>query len=221
MRGSLPNAVTQATSGSGALPQNSAISAWQVHIDSPAPLSSYYYNPLVPLWHAFRAKQVAHYIQEFGKAVVQPSCLRDTPTYTHQIVPFANPGWDAQKFAVEESLAGLKDIRLGVSLYGEASYGDSFGSWYAQRQRLSAAHTGPQAYGVTEFHPLKGMDPNEWRKTLNAHQQRGAAFVSFFMEPRWEGQRAERGHNIFSIDPQNPQFQSNALYRAAQEALKH
>ena len=153
--------------------------------------------------------------------MVQPSCLRDTPTYTHQIVPFANPGWDAQKFAVEESLAGLKDIRLGVSLYGEASYGDSFGSWYAQRQRLSAAHTGPQAYGVTEFHPLKGMDTNQWRKTLNAHQQRGAAFLSFFMEPRWEGQRVERGHHIFSIDPHNPQFQSNALYRAAQEALKH
>ena len=74
---------------------------------------------------------------------------------------------------------------------------------------------------MTEFHPLKGMDPNEWRKTLNAHQQRGAAFLSFFMEPRWEGQRVERGHNIFSIDPQNPQFQSDALYRAAQEALKH
>ena len=221
MRGSLPHAGTQATAGSGASPQNSAIPAWQVHIDSPAPLSSYYYNPLVPLWHAFRAKQVAHYIQAFGKAVVQPSCLRDTPTYTHQIVPFANPGWDAQKFAVEESLAGLKDIRLGVSLYGEASYGDSFGSWYAQRQRLSAAHSSPQAYGVTEFHPLKGMEANEWRKTLNAHQQRGAAFLSFFMEPRWEGQRVERGHNIFSIDPQNPQFQSTALYRAAQEALKH
>lgn len=221
MRSSLPHAGTQATAGSGASPQNSAIPAWQVHIDSPAPLSSYYYNPLVPLWHAFRAKQVAHYIQAFGKAVVQPSCLRDTPTYTHQIVPFANPGWDAQKFAVEESLAGLKDIRLGVSLYGEASYGDSFGSWYAQRQRLSAAHSSPQAYGVTEFHPLKGMDTNEWRKTLNAHQQRGAAFLSFFMEPRWEGQRAERGHNIFSIDPQNPQFQSDVLYRAAQEALKH
>ena len=192
---------------------------WQVHIDSPTPLSSYYYNPLVPLWHAFRAQQVAQYIQAFGEAVVQPSCLRDTPSYTHQIVPFANPGWDAQKFAVEASLAGLKGIRMGVSLYGEASYGDSFGSWYAQRQRLHTTRTGPQPYGVTEFHPLKAMDASEWRKTLQAHERRGAAFLSFFMEPRWEGQRVERGHNIFSIDPQNRQFSSDALYRAAQQTL--
>lgn len=220
MRGHLPDAGTQPNAESGSAPQNSAVPAWQVHIDSPAPLSSYYYNPLVPLWHAFRAKQVAQYIQDFGKAVIQPSCLRDTPTYTHQIVPFANPGWDAQKFAVEESLAGLKDIRLGVSLYGEASYGDSFSSWYTQRQRLSTLPHGPQAYGVTEFHPLKGMDANEWRNTLNAHQQRGAAFLSFFMEPRWEGQRVQRDHNIFSIDPQNREFQTDTLYRAAQEALK-
>ena len=196
-----------------------AAAPWQVHIDSPTPLSSYYYNPLVPLWHAFRAQQVAQYIQAFGEAVVQPSCLRDTPTYTHQIVPFANPGWDAQKFAVEASLAGLKGIRMGVSLYGEASYGDSFGSWYAQRQRLHTTRTGPQPYGVTEFHPLKAMDASEWRKTLQTHERRGAAFLSFFMEPRWEGQRVERGHNIFSIDPQNRQFSSDALYRAAQQTL--
>ncbi|WP_233195146.1 beta-galactosidase [Acidovorax sp. 62] len=212
LTGHLPQTATQAAP---------AAAAWQAHIDSPAQLSSYYYNPLVPLWHTFRAKQVARYIEAFGKAVVQPSCLHNVPTYTHQIVPFSNPGWDAQKFAVEESLAGLHNIRLGVSLYGEASYGDSFGAWYAQRQRLRAPRSGPEAYGVTEFHPLKGMDATEWNKTLQAHQRRGAAFLSFFMEPRWEGQRVERGHNIFSIDPENQQFRSDALYRAAQQTLEH
>ncbi len=212
LTGHLPQTATQAAP---------AAAAWQAHIDSPAQLSSYYYNPLVPLWHTFRAKQVARYIEAFGKAVVQPSCLHNVPTYTHQIVPFSNPGWDAQKFAVEESLMGLHNIRLGVSLYGEASYGDSFGAWYAQRQRLRAPRPGPEAYGVTEFHPLKGMNAAEWSKTLQAHQRRGAAFLSFFMEPRWEGQRVERGHNIFSIDPENQQFRSAALYRAAQQTLEH
>lgn len=212
MRGRLPAAVQEHATSAG--------SAWQTHIDSPAELSSYYYNPLVPLWHTFRAMQVAQYIEGFGEAVIQPSCLHHVPAYTHQIVPFANPGWDAQKFAVEQSLVGLKNIRLGVSLYGEASYGDSFGHWYAQRQRVRVQRNGFEAYGVTEFHPLKGMDAIAWSKTLQAHQKRGAAFLSFFMEPRWEGQRAQRGHNIFSIDPENSQFHSDALYEAARQTLE-
>jgi hypothetical protein len=41
------------------------------------------------------------------------------------------------------------------------------------------------------------------------------------MEPRWEGRRVERGHNIFSIDPENGQFRSDDLYRAAQQTLEH
>ncbi|RLJ38456.1 beta-galactosidase [Acidovorax sp. 106] len=211
----------------GTLPTSTPLpSEWQAYMDGPAEQSSYYYNPLVPLWQAFRAQQVADYIENFGRQVVLPSCLAGTPTYTHQIIPFTNPSWDAQKFAVETSLAGLPTTGLGVSLYGEAAYGNSFAQWYAQRQ-ATARPTAPgkpasqqaNGYGVTEFHPLKPMTAKALMRTLDQHSQRGAKFLSFFMEPRWEGQRVERGHNIFSIDPQNPQFGSDVLYPAVQKAL--
>lgn len=38
-------------------------------------------------------------------------------------------------------------------------------------------------------------------------------------QPQGKLVRVERGHNIFSIDPQNRQFSSDALYRAAQQTL--
>lgn len=199
---------------------------WQAYMDGPAEQSSYYHNPLVPLWHLFRAQQVADYIEDFGQQVVQPSCWAATPTYTHQIIPFTNPSWDAQKFAVEASVSGLPNTRLGVSLYGEAAYGNSFAQWYAQRQRALTQGLLSQpkslqgsGYAITEFHPLKPMDPKDVAHTLEQHSRRGATFLSFFMEPRWEGQRVERGHNIFSIDPQNPQFGSDVLYNSMQRAL--
>lgn len=211
----------------GTLPTPTPLpSEWQAYMDGPAEQSSYYYNPLIPLWHAFRAQQVADYIENFGQQVVQPSCMAATPTYTHQIIPFTNPSWDAQKFAVETSVAGLPTTRLGVSLYGEAAYGNSFAQWYAQRQAtqtpVAPGKPAPKpvsGYGITEFHPLKPMTPKDFARTLDQHRQRGAKFLSFFMEPRWEGQRVERGHNIFSIDPQNPQFGSDVLYPSVQKAL--
>ena len=49
--------------------------------------------------------------------------------------------------------ANSTDIELGVSLYGEPTYGTSFFNWLD-----SSPH---KHYGVTEFHPLKAMDPKE------------------------------------------------------------
>jgi hypothetical protein len=187
-----------------------AEAALQAHIDLPAEQSSYYYNPLVPLWHRFRQQQVVDYLQ-FMNGVVNPSCLADTPHYTHQIIPFSNPGWDANKYAIEASLQPLQGIRLGVSLYGNAAYGAVFSRWYGQ--------TGHAGYGVTEFHPLKAMDAPAVQQMLGQHAQRGAEFVSFFLEPRWQGKLVERGHNTFSFGPENTQFGSAALYQAVQQVL--
>ena len=189
-------------------PAGAALAA---HIDLPADQSSYYYNPLVPLWHAFRAQQVVDYLQFFD-AVVQRSCLAGTPRYTHQIVPFANPGWDANKFAIQASLQPQGSLRLGVSLYGNATYGEVFSGWLAR--------SGHRTYGVTEFHPLQAMDGPQLQGVLAQHAAQGAAFVSFFLEPRWQGQRVERGHNLFSFDPQNPRFGSDRLYQAARYSLQ-
>lgn len=179
----------------------------QAYIDTPADRSSYYYNPLVPLWHAFRGQQVLAYLRFFDDVVGQ-SCLTKTPRYTHQIIPFANPSWDAQKFAIDASLRNTTNIRLGVSLYGDATYGPDFPAWYN-----TTTHRG---YGVTEFHPLKALSTAELKKVLDQHAQRGAEFVSFFLEPYWQGKRVPRDQNLFSLDPQNTKFGSSELYEAVQ-----
>lgn len=179
-------------------------------VDLPADQSSYFYNPLVPLWHAFRGQQVVDYLEWFG-GVVEQSCLARTPRYTHQIIPFTNPGWDENKYAIAASLQPLKSIRLGVSLYGEPTYGTSFGDW------LSGS--GQAQYGVTEFHPLKAMTPAAVQAMLRDHERQGAAFISFFLEPRWKGALVARGHNLFSLDPDNPKFGSDQLYRSLQTTL--
>ncbi|MDB5847606.1 MAG: hypothetical protein JWP29_1358, partial [Rhodoferax sp.] len=187
-----------------------ATATLQAYVDQPVAESSYYFNPLVPLWHSFRAQQVAAYLRYFD-GVVGASCLADTPRYTHQIVPFTNPSWDANKFAIQTSLQKMGTVRLGVSLYGEASYGSSFANWYG-----STVHGG---YGVTEFHPLKAMNATALQQVLDRHAAQGAEFLSFFVEPQWHDQLVARGHNIFSFDPENARFGSDRLYAAMQQLL--
>lgn len=181
------------------------------HIDFPRDRSSYYYNPLVPLWHAFRERQITRYLAFFDDQVRQ-SCLADVPRYTHQIIPFTNPSWDASRFAIQDSLRPHGSLRLGVSLYGEPTYGTSFTQWLRR--------SGQSRYGVTEFHPLKAMDPQALTEVFDMHARQGAEFLSFFIEPEWEGQRVPRGHNIFSFDPHNRQFGSDVLYRSVQTGLR-
>ena len=183
----------------------------QGHLDMPTPLQSYYYNPLAPHWLAFRRLQVARYLQYFD-GVVADSCLKATPRYTHQILPQANPGWDENKFAVGDTLRTQGDLRLGVSLYGNASYDPDTAKWLGK--------SGQHAYGITEFHPLRAMDATELRRVLSLHGRRGAKFLSFFLEPAWQGQAVERAHNAFSFDPRNAQLGSDQLYRAMQKVLQ-
>ncbi len=183
----------------------------QAHIDMPAPQQSYYFNPLVPLWHAFRGQQVVDYLRFFD-GVVGQSCLAGTPRYTHQIIPFTNPGWDANKFAIDASLRHTGGIRLGVSLYGDATYGTGFARWYRA--------TGRGSYGITEFHPLKALDAPALKQVLEGHAARGAQFLSFFLEPYWQGQPVARAHNLFSFDPGNARFGSAQLYQAMREDMR-
>ena len=183
----------------------------QASIDWPVEQSSYYYNPLVPLWHAFRGQQVVDYLQ-FFQGVVNQSCLAGTPHYTHQIIPFVHPTRDAHKFAVQKTLASSNHLRLGVSLYGNAAYGDSFLQWYGK--------TSHKSYGAGEFHPLQAMDASAVEQMLNRHAANGAAYLSFFVEPRWQGKLVPRSsNNLFAFDPENAQFGSAQLYQSVQERL--
>jgi hypothetical protein len=177
----------------------------EAHVDQPQDLKTYIFNPLVPLWHEFRGDQVVRYLAHFERQV-RASCLRDHELYTHQIAPFANPSWDATKFAVDASLQAAGGLRLGVSLYGEPIYGTSFFDWLATSKH--------RRYGITEFHPLREMSPDEMRSTLQAHRQRGARFLSFFLDARPLSMRTESQLNVFGIEPGNRNFGSDKLYEA-------
>jgi len=178
--------------------------------DEPQERASYYFNPLAREWLAFREAQVVKYLQFFNHLVAQ-TCFLDTPRYTHQIVPQFNPSWDSSRYAAGATLQRQNNLRLGVSLYGESSYGRSFGDWLAQRPK------GP--YGVTEFHPLKAMGPQQLGQVLNQHRRQGAKFVSFFLETRWQTERVSSMPNLFSFDPDNPRYGSDQLYLGMRELL--
>lgn len=184
--------------------------AVSVAIDEPRNLAAYYYNPLAREWQLFRQAQVLRYLKHFDELVAD-SCMADTPRYTHQIGPQFNPGWDAGKYAVDASLQPRSTPRLGISLYGEASYGASFSDWLRQSRARS--------YGVTEFHPLRALDTGQLRRVLVGHRQQGAEFLSFFLETRWQGQRVRPQPNFASFDPDNPSHQSGQLYTSMQAVL--
>lgn len=179
------------------------------YFDEPRDQADYYFNPLAREWQAFRETQVVQYLQYFSSLIAQ-SCLSDTPRYTHQIVPQFNPGWDSSKYAVNASLQPMKNLHLGVSLYGETSYGSSFADWYQK--------TGHTSYGITEFHPLQAMSPEQLGSVLTRHHESGARFLSFFLETRWQEQRVSTTPNLFSFDPDNRQHASDRLY-ASMKAL--
>ena len=182
--------------------------AW--FIDGPGELSSYFYNPLAAMWHDFRGGQVVRYLAHFDRHI-RHSCLADTPVYTHQILPFINPGWDRHRFEVDASLRKTGPTRTGISLYGDAAYGAGFDEWFAS--------SGLSSYGVTEFHPLKAMSAPELGAVLERHRERGADFVSFFLEPRGLTDGRGAGANLFSFDPRASRFGGDTLYRATRETL--
>lgn len=192
------------------LPPHQATSSFPFHLDQPRDLYSYYYNPLVPLWLEFREKQVKDYIDFFGRLLAE-SCLSHVPRYTHQIFPYANPSWDSNKFSVGLSLKAGESTLPGVSLYGDTTYGNSYLSWHQRSPR--------QPYGITEFHPLKPLDAQTMENVIEAHRRSGARFLSFFLEPRWQGAATPRNHNIFSFDPDNPKFGSDVLYHSLQKVI--
>ncbi len=180
-------------------------------IDHPAPLSAYYYNPLVPLWHDFRKTQVSNYLNHFG-IIAKSKCIKPELIYSHQILPFANPGWDENKFSVGRDLGVPPNLRLGVSLYGEASYGTSFFDWYSASRR--------DAYGVTEFHPLKAMDAQTLNRVLDQHYRMNAQFLSFFTDSAGLDENSTDSLNIFSFTRHNKNAGSNVLYESIREILR-
>ena len=184
----------------------------QFWIDAPQGERAVFYNPLVPLWHAFRNQQVVDYLTHVDRLLAD-TCLADVPRRTQQIYPAEQAGWDATRFASEASLRPFNGVRLGINLYGEASYDDSFFDWLARSRQ--------PAYSVTEFHPLRAMGAAELRRLLERHRAHGAETFSFFVHPPAPGgTRTEPLANPFAFDPANPRHGSDALYRAMQQVMQ-
>lgn len=181
------------------------------NIDLPKDKASYFFNPLAVLWHAFRGQQVGQYLAHFGH-VAAGQCIEGARVFSHQIVPFANPDWDQSKYATDEGLSVPPTLRLGVSLYGEASYGDSFNQWFKA--------TGRSGYGVTEFHPLQPMTSPMLDQLLSTHKHNGAIFLSFFIDAFGLSDDPSYMKNPFSFDPHNSQSGSIDLYAAVRDVLK-
>ena len=180
------------------------------YVDEPRDQADYYYNPLAREWQTYRELQVVQYLQYFNNIIAQ-SCLSDVPRYTHQIVPQFNPGWDSGKYAVNSSLMPQPNLQMGVSLYGETSYGKSFFDWHKK--------SGNASYGITEFHPLQSMSPQQLGTLFQLHHENGARFLSFFLETRWQERTVSTMPNLFSFDPGNHQHESNQLYTSMENLL--
>ena len=105
----------------------------------------------------------------------------------------------------------MNNLRTGVSLYGETSYGRSFADWFRKYPRRD--------YGVTELHPLQPLNTPQLQGLLNQHRMNGARFVSFFLETRWGDQRVSTMPNLFSLDPENAQHGSDVLFESMRSLL--
>jgi len=180
-------------------------------VDSPQDRLALFYNPLVTDWNDFREQQVADYIQGFSEHIGH-GCLSRVPRFAHQLNPHANPSWDANRYAVERSLQRMPGLSLGVSLYGEDTYGPLVGQMLRRY-----GHT---AYGVTEFHPLVALSPQRLEKVLTMHRRQGARFLSFFMEARPEDATGTQSSNEFSFDADNTAHGSDALYHSLRQLLQ-
>jgi len=186
-------------------PPDARVAFW---IDAPTEDQPLSYNPLVPLWLAFREQQVVRYLEHFDQ-LLGHGCLADVPRNTQQIYPAEQAGWDESRFASAQSLLPFGQMGLGINLYGEATWDEAFFDWLARSRQ--------PGYSVTEFHPLRAMDAAELRAVLERHRAHGARRLSFFLHPpQADGSMA----NPFALDPANPAHGSDALYRAMQQVLE-
>lgn len=176
-------------------------------IDTPADERAVFYNPLVPLWHAYREQQVRDYLAHFDQ-LLQHSCLGELPRRSQQIYPAEGAGWDASRFAADASLRPFGQVQLGINLYGEATGDDSFFDWLAR--------SGQPGYSITEFHPLEALDGPQLGALLERHRRHGARTLSFFLHP--PGAAGEVA-NPLALDPANPANRSDVLYRSVQQLM--
>ena len=177
-------------------------------LDLPRAGQDLYYNPLARDWNRFRAQQVRDFLGAFH-AVARQAGLPADKLYSHQILPEVNASWNAQLFAIGDTLDGSAPWKTGLNLYGGAT--DS--AWVRDflRQR------GIRGYGVPEFNPQQWKREGVHLAAMQSHYDAGARFVSpyyFSVVPQRFKGGAEHGVNRMELAPDNPKDGSDRFYRA-------
>lgn len=177
-------------------------------LDLPRAGQDLYYNPLARDWNRFRAQQVRDFLGAFHTVARQAGLPADK-LYSHQILPEVNASWNAQLFAIGDTLDGSAPWKTGLNLYGGAT--DS--AWVRDflRQR------GIRGYGVPEFNPQQWKRDGVHRAALQSHYDAGARFVSpyyFSVVPQRFKGGGEHGVNRMELAPDNPKDGSDRFYRA-------
>ncbi len=186
-----------------------------VNVDGPAPLTPLFYNPLAQLWLEYRRKMVADYITSFAKIAGQ-SCLSHDIIFSHQILPQLNSSWDADLLAADASQLPNPAYRPGATLYGGATYGQSFFDWKNAE--------GWTDYGVSEMNPRFNFPVTEFEAMFEAHRRNGARFIApYFMSitPDRVAPPAGFGLNEFKISPENHRLGSDLFYQAISDTMRH
>lgn len=151
------------------MPQGGMPPSLSGYVDWPPDYVSVFYNPLEPLWQAWREAEVRGYITHFAR-MVNASCLGPGLAFSHQITPQLDSSWNPDLFAVAASQRPSPDYLPGSTLYGGAAFGDAF----FDMQRSLGWHE----YGVSEMHPTFAMSQEAMRAMLERHRLAGARFVA-------------------------------------------
>ncbi|MBF5004028.1 beta-galactosidase [Diaphorobacter caeni] len=186
-----------------ALPEASTLEGVEYWLDRPKSLQDVYYNPLAREWDAFRAFQVNALLDRFYR-IARSEGIPAELLYSHQIVSESNGAWNPVLFASDSSVSNTTPWRTGINQYGASPYAFEY---------LKKKHI--RAYGVPEFNPLQGANPEAARNAFVQHYQAGAKFVSpFFLSVVPARLRAPDDKRHFDIAPDNPNDGADTLHSA-------
>ena len=187
------------------LPEAHQLAGVEYWLDSPKPLQDVYYNPLAREWNLFRAQQVNQLLARFYR-IVRAEGIAPELLYSHQIVPELNGSWNPVLFESGASISNTSPWRNGVNQYGASTGMIRFLNDRKVR-----------AYGVPEFNPLQGRNPEAVRQAFVQHYQAGAKFVSpFFLSTIPERLRGPNYKRQFEIAADNPVDAGDVLFDALQ-----
>ncbi len=182
------------------------VRAW---LDLPRSPQDIYFNPLARDWNRFRAEQVLAFLTKFH-AIARKAGIAEDKLYSHQIVPQVNSSWNAQLFAVDQTLSADLPWRSGLNMYGGAADSEWIRHFIAEHRMAD--------YGVPEFNPQQWKRPDVHAQAMRSHFLGGARFISPYFLSILSPRTVVSVKNLdrMEIRPDNQEEGSAAFYRAIQ-----